>query len=237
MNGDTSGKISKAEPGTDWQRLRGMTDEEVHAAVVADPEIRPTDDAFWDAARVVTPQPGERFKRAVKRISYEAFWLNTYQTAINRLYGVEAIGIDFFRVSLTALEDARLIRLIRILEKNRRVASIWYLHRCNPSILNLAFRQAGLDLAEVEAISENIRNIRDKAFVHIDKENVFEPQKLYRNAGLKRDKVALLCSGLWEIMKGVYRLTYHEEFKHDVYNGDDIRLLTTLRDENEKQFL
>lgn len=230
MSGVTSGKTSKAEPGTDWQRLRGMTDEEVHAAVLADPEIRPTDDAFWEAARVVAPEPKERFKRAVKRIAYEAFWLNTYQTAINRLYGVEAIGIDFFRVSLTALEDARLIRLIRILERNRRVTSIWYLHRCNPPVLDMAFRQAGLERAEVEAISENIRNLRDKTFVHIDKEHVFDPQKLYRNTGLKRNEIALLCLGLWETMKGVYRLTYHEEFEHDAYDGDDIRLLTTLRD-------
>src|SRR5438105_1335763 len=57
MNGDTSGKMSKSEPGTDWRRLRDMTDEEVHAAVLEDPEARPTDEAFWKAARVVMPQP------------------------------------------------------------------------------------------------------------------------------------------------------------------------------------
>ena len=56
MNGDTTGKIAKPEPATDWRRLRGMTDEEVHAAVLADPEIKPTGDAFWKAARVVMPQ-------------------------------------------------------------------------------------------------------------------------------------------------------------------------------------
>lgn len=55
MSGDTTGKISKAEPGTDWQRLRGMTDEAVHAAVLEDPEIKPTDDTFWREAHVVVP--------------------------------------------------------------------------------------------------------------------------------------------------------------------------------------
>ncbi len=34
-----------------------MTDEEVHAALVADAEIKPTDEDFWKSARVVLPQP------------------------------------------------------------------------------------------------------------------------------------------------------------------------------------
>ena len=34
-----------------------MTDEEVHAAMVEDPEIKPTDEAFLEAARVVIPRP------------------------------------------------------------------------------------------------------------------------------------------------------------------------------------
>jgi uncharacterized protein (DUF4415 family) len=57
MSGDTTGKTSKAEPRTDWRRLRRMTDEEVHAAVLDDPDARPTDEAFWKDARVARPQP------------------------------------------------------------------------------------------------------------------------------------------------------------------------------------
>jgi uncharacterized protein (DUF4415 family) len=57
MSGDTTGKTSKTEPRTDWRRLRRMTDEEVHAAVLDDPDAKPTDEAFWKDARVVLPQP------------------------------------------------------------------------------------------------------------------------------------------------------------------------------------
>jgi uncharacterized protein (DUF4415 family) len=57
MSGDTTGKTSKAEPRTDWRRLRRMTDAEVHAAVLDDPDASPTDEAFWKDARVVQPQP------------------------------------------------------------------------------------------------------------------------------------------------------------------------------------
>jgi uncharacterized protein (DUF4415 family) len=86
MSGDTIGKTAKPEPGTDWQRLRGMTDEEVHAAVIADPEIKPTDDAFWRAARVVMPQSK---KTVTMRLDADLLaWFRRqrgYQTRINAI--------------------------------------------------------------------------------------------------------------------------------------------------------
>jgi uncharacterized protein (DUF4415 family) len=48
MNDDTSGNTSKTELVTDWRRLRAMTDEEVHAAVTADPDIMSTDETLLE---------------------------------------------------------------------------------------------------------------------------------------------------------------------------------------------
>jgi uncharacterized protein (DUF4415 family) len=59
MDDDTSGSTSKTEPATDWRRLRTMTDAEVHAAITADPDINPTDEASWKGARVVMPRRKE----------------------------------------------------------------------------------------------------------------------------------------------------------------------------------
>ena len=43
------GTTRPLEDKTDWARLRAMTDEEVHAAAMADPDARPMTDAEWDA--------------------------------------------------------------------------------------------------------------------------------------------------------------------------------------------
>lgn len=59
MKNATSGNTSKAKPKTDWKRLRTMTDAQVHASVTSDPEIRPTDENFWQNAHVVLPKPKE----------------------------------------------------------------------------------------------------------------------------------------------------------------------------------
>ena len=56
MSDGTSGTTSKTEPKTDWRRVRSMTDEEVHAAIIDDPDAQPTDEAFWKEARVVMPR-------------------------------------------------------------------------------------------------------------------------------------------------------------------------------------
>ena len=51
-----SGNTSANEPVTDWKRLRNMTDEQIHAAITDDPDIVPTDEAFWADAQVVRPR-------------------------------------------------------------------------------------------------------------------------------------------------------------------------------------
>jgi uncharacterized protein (DUF4415 family)/uncharacterized DUF497 family protein len=59
MSDDTSGKNSATEPATDRKRLRNMTDEEIRAAITDDPDIVPTDEAFWAEAHVVRPRQTE----------------------------------------------------------------------------------------------------------------------------------------------------------------------------------
>ena len=86
MNDDTSGNTSKTEPATDWKRLRTMTDDEVHAGVLADPDIQPTDENFWKTARVVMPK---RKEIVTMRLDADLLaWFRKergYQTRINAI--------------------------------------------------------------------------------------------------------------------------------------------------------
>jgi uncharacterized protein (DUF4415 family) len=44
-----------AKGGSDWERLRDMTEEEIEAAAASDPDNPPTDREFWRDARTVYP--------------------------------------------------------------------------------------------------------------------------------------------------------------------------------------
>jgi hypothetical protein len=59
MDDDTCGNTSKAQPITDWKRLRIITDEDIRAAIAADPNVKPTEEAFLEDARVVIRAPGK----------------------------------------------------------------------------------------------------------------------------------------------------------------------------------
>ncbi len=86
MKDAPTGKKSKAAKGTDWERLRGKSDAEVHAPVKADPDARPTDEDFWKDAKVILPR-----RKEVVTIRLDADlldWLRQqpgYQTRINAI--------------------------------------------------------------------------------------------------------------------------------------------------------
>lgn len=70
---------------TDWQRVAAMTDEEVHAAALADPDARPTRPEFRRDARVVHPVPKESITIRVDRdvVDWSRVEGRGYQTRIN----------------------------------------------------------------------------------------------------------------------------------------------------------
>jgi uncharacterized protein (DUF4415 family) len=86
MSDDISGTTSKTELKTDWRRLRSMTDEEIHAAIIDDADAKPTEEAFWKEARVVMPR---RKVTVTMRLDADLLeWLRCergYQTRINAI--------------------------------------------------------------------------------------------------------------------------------------------------------
>lgn len=166
----------------------------------------------------------------MERISAEAFWLRTYQDAINGMNGVHAIGLDFFRVSLNALKEARLIRLIRVLEDDSKVASFWYLLKCNERMVRAAAKKGGLELPHLEVAAKSLLEIRNKTFMHIDKDGVFDPESFYKASGLTNPDVERMIRKLWSTMNHLHTDVFGKEIEGDEYPGTDIRILADLRD-------
>ncbi|MDF3036666.1 MAG: hypothetical protein K0S28_1940 [Paucimonas sp.] len=175
--------------------------------------------------------PDSRYKRTVERIAAEAYWLKTYQDAMAGMVGVEAIGLDFFRVALNAMKDARLSRLIRVLEDDSQTASFWYLLKCNTPQVDRASKKAKLDLVELKAVAASLKGIRDKTFVHIDKDGVFEPQALYKAAGLTYEQIDRIIRSLWGTMNNLHMEVFGQAVQGDAYDSSDIKAFAKLRDD------
>ena len=89
MNDDTTGntsKASKAKRGTDWRKLRQISDTEIHAGIEADPDAHPTDEDFWRDAHIVLPS---RKEVVTMRLDADLLaWFRQqrgYQTRINAI--------------------------------------------------------------------------------------------------------------------------------------------------------
>ena len=86
MKEEPIGKVEMTtENGTDWERLRNMSDAEIHAAAIADPDAQPTDETFWKNAKLTFPEAKETV--TIRLDSEMLRWFKGqgkgYQTRIN----------------------------------------------------------------------------------------------------------------------------------------------------------
>jgi uncharacterized protein (DUF4415 family) len=84
MNDAAIGKASPKVGTTNWKRVRAKTDAAVHHALVADPDVTPTDESFWADAKLAMPV---RKEPITLRLDADLLaWLRQergYQTRIN----------------------------------------------------------------------------------------------------------------------------------------------------------
>ena len=171
----------------------------------------------------------DRFVRTTERLLYEVHCLRTEQVALRSLSGQQSYGLDFFRVAFKALIGDRDIRLIRVFEESKRVSSFWYLHRCEPKLIEKLLEDTGVRINDLRDLSEQLKCIRDKTFVHIDKDRVFDPTKVWEEAGIGVEDVQQAIEALWFVLNKLYLDKTGDEFRYDEYSGKDILRLLELR--------
>ena len=70
--------------GSDWNRLRSLSDRQIQRGIESDPDARPTDAEFWKRAHVVIPKAKQPITIRLDADLLE--WLRKqkgYQTRIN----------------------------------------------------------------------------------------------------------------------------------------------------------
>jgi uncharacterized protein (DUF4415 family) len=80
--------LAPFENKTDWDKLRNMSDAEVHAAIVSDSNVIPTNEEFWQSSKVVVPHTKPKEMVTIP-LDYEVLeWLqqeHDYPTLINAI--------------------------------------------------------------------------------------------------------------------------------------------------------
>jgi len=166
-----------------------------------------------------------RSRRVTRRLLFEVHWIRSEEVALRRLDGLDHIGLDFFKVAHAALLGDRLIRLVRVFEDSRRIASFWYLHSCRPSEVEALLRDTPMTLAGLRDLSARLKKVRNKTFVHIDKRGVFNPAAIYQDAAIKATQLEKGVEALWCVLNRLHGNLVGSTFQADEYTGDDIARL------------
>lgn len=114
-----------------------------------------------------------------------------------------AHSFDFFRLSWMALNYDRMARAAKVFDRHRNAVGYFYLVKEKPEAT------AGIQhLADLEAVADGIKHIRDKTHFHIDSTGVLDPKSVWKTANIseRRFRRALLTA------TDVLDLMYQEEF-------------------------
>jgi hypothetical protein len=159
-------------------------------------------------------EPGwtARFNTTLQRLTTEAYNLrcDIAAWAVLQDDGRELVKrVPLFAVCASTLQSDILIRLIRIFDFHPKAPSLWYLlrHAPPPEVVD------GIDrLAE---FSNQLKKIRDRVFVHIDRDGVFNPESIYRAANIRVPEIRENVDTLWEILARLQRETF-ENASHSI---------------------
>jgi len=78
--------VSALEGKTDWEKVRNMSNADIHAAIKADTDVMPTNEDFWKSAEVVLPRNKEVVTMRLDADVLEWFRQESgYQTRINAI--------------------------------------------------------------------------------------------------------------------------------------------------------
>lgn len=157
-----------------------------------------------------------RFDRTLKRLLPETYNLMACQAALEALVGITAGSI--LSTAFSALKGDRLIRLIRIFEDSNNTATFWYLLRCEPETVG-----KDLDVAFLKQFSKKLKLIRDKTFVHIDKDAVFDPDAIYRAAGVTPNEMIRAMEMLWPVLNRLHKQRFQAPFPMGDESLNDFR--------------
>ena len=129
---------------------------------------------------------------------------------------------SFFSYAYLAMYDVMFLHAIKILDQHKDAASFWYLWRCNQKQVEKYLLKNNLSFTDVKLLSEKLIIIRDKTHFHIDKKEIFHPDKVWNQADITGDFFNMVIDNLWNTLKDIFLEQFGKEFLSQVYQGRDI---------------
>jgi hypothetical protein len=103
------------------------------------------------------------------------------------LVGIEKhryISTVFVRVVQDALQNDYVSHAIKVLDRNSKSSTFWYIYRTDPTKIDNCALESGYSIARLESVAEKLKTIRDGTHFHIDSFGVLDTRTIWHAAGL-----------------------------------------------------
>ena len=142
-----------------------------------------------------------RYERAIQRNLAELQRAILNRTTLLGFEDAGGLGHLFLELAYYAFFNDYVGHCIKVFDRNTRSASFWYIYRANQKAITSYARSHKINIAILERVSDKLKKIRDKTHFHIDRDGVFDPAAIWRDADLSGKELSAAVDAAWDILK------------------------------------
>ena len=106
----------------------------------------------------------------------------------------------FLQVTYRALFNDYIAHCIKVFERSKQAASLWYIYRTDQKLVDTFAAKAKIDMTLLEEVSSKLKHIRDQTHFHIDSKGLLDTKAVWRTAGLTGRQLSTAVDAAWSIL-------------------------------------
>jgi hypothetical protein len=180
-----------------------------------------------------------RYVVELDRLIEELEWCVSYNNAMHGILEIRKehfSQMSFFTYASWSCFEAMIGRAMKVLDKTRESRSFFYIYNEDPVEVNKYLRKAGLKISSVKKLAKNLTFVRNKTFVHIDKEHVSDQNHPWRLANIVAEEFDDTIKRLYAALKQLRFDKYGIYLSYEPYTAADMTYFVRTQELKNKQF-
>lgn len=180
-----------------------------------------------------------KLRSAIEKVLLELNNCILKRRAYNKLISLKTSKrLDFFRICTLALQNDLYAGAHRAFDRHKDATSFWHIKNIAPKELAKAASDAGIAIENLEILAEKLKTIRDRVHFHVDRRNLTEPTKDWKDAGLTGNEFISLTENAHEILRIMYLdLTGQDSAIPDYFGEDIVKIITAYKEKYKNALL
>ena len=126
-----------------------------------------------------------KLRSALDRVLLELTNCILKRRTFNKFVSLKVVhGLDFFRICAFALRNDLYAAAYRAFDSHKDAVSFWYVKNIAPKEFSKALVDSKISIERIEKLSEKLKPIRDRVHFHVDRRDLTDPNKAWKDADL-----------------------------------------------------